>query len=72
MATSVPGSDQSAIQLEPACSLTALRSYRVELPLDLLDEDGSTLDWLIGFTLDTLDAHHLDLRIVADPGKKGV
>ncbi len=67
MATSVPGSQQSSIQIEPACPLAALRSYRVELPLDLLDEDGNTLDWLIGFTLDTLEAHHLDLRIAADP-----
>ena len=67
MATSMPGRHQSSIQREPACPLAALRSYRVELPLDLLDEDGNTLDWLIGFTLDTLDAHHLDLRIVADP-----
>ena len=66
MAMSVPDSHQSAIQLEPTCSLAALRSYRVELPLGLLDEDGSTLDWVIGFTLDTLDAYHLDLRIVAD------
>jgi len=66
MATAVPGSYQSSIQIEPACPLAALRSYRVELPLDLLDEDGDTLDWLIGFTLDTLDAHYLDLRIVAD------
>jgi hypothetical protein len=63
----MPGSRQSAIQIELACPLAALRSYRVELPLDLLDEDGDTLDWLIGFTFDALDAHHLDLRIVADP-----
>jgi hypothetical protein len=35
--------------------------------VDLLDEDGNTLDWLIGFTLDTLDARHLDLRVVAEP-----
>jgi hypothetical protein len=67
MTTSVPGSHQVSFQIEPASPLAALRSYRVELPLDLLDEDGSTLDWLIGFTLDTLNAQHLDLRIVADP-----
>ena len=66
MATSVPGSNQSSIQLEPACLLAAQRSYQVELPLDLLDEQGNTLDWVIGFALDTLDVHHLDLRIVAD------
>jgi hypothetical protein len=65
MATAVLVSRQSSIQIEPACSLAALRSYRVELPLDELDEDGNTLDWLIGFTLDTLGARHLDLRIVA-------
>jgi hypothetical protein len=63
----MPDSYQSSIQIEPASRLAALQSYRVELPLELLDEDGNTLDWLIGFTLDTLDAHHLDLRIVADP-----
>ncbi len=66
MATSIPGSNQSSIQIEPAGPLAALRSYRVELPLDLLDEQGNTLDWVIGFAFDTLDAHHLDLRIVAD------
>ncbi|MBK9711321.1 MAG: hypothetical protein IPO81_08330 [Kouleothrix sp.] len=66
MATSVPGSQQRPIQKAPAGPVPALRSYRVELPLDLLDEEGDTLDWLIGFTFDTLDARHLDLRIVAD------
>jgi hypothetical protein len=65
MATSEPGSNQSWIQAEPACP-PAARSYRVELPLDLLDEQGNTLDWVIGFAFDTLDARHLDLRIVAD------
>jgi hypothetical protein len=66
MATTVPGGCPSSIQIDLACSPAALRSYRVELPMDLLDEDGQTLDWLIGFTIDTLDAHHLDLHIVAD------
>jgi len=42
-----------------------LRSYRAELPLDLLDEEGQLLDWVIGFAFDTLEACHLDLRIVA-------
>jgi len=66
MATSVPGSHQSSIRIEPACPLAALRIYRVKLPLDLLDEEGNTLDWVIGLAFDTLDADHLDLRIVAD------
>jgi hypothetical protein len=72
MTTSVTGSDLSSIQVEPTCRLAALRSYRVELPLELLDEDGSTLDWLIGFTLDTLEAYHLDLRIVAESKSAGL
>jgi hypothetical protein len=43
----------------------ALQSYRVELTQDLLDEQGQMLDWVIGYAFDTLDAQHLDLRIVA-------
>ena len=66
MATSVPARNQSSIPIELACPLAALRSYHVELPLALLDEQGNTLEWVIGFAFDTLDAHHLDLRIVAD------
>lgn len=62
----VPASRQ--IEIQPACPAAAPGSYHVELPLDMLDEDGRTLDWLIGFTLDTLDARHLDLRIVAAAG----
>jgi hypothetical protein len=44
----------------------ALQSYRVELAQDLLDEHGQLLDWVIGYAFDTLDARHLDLRIVAE------
>ena len=40
------------------------RSCRVELPLCLLDEQDRLLDWVIGFAFDTLQAQHLDLRIV--------
>jgi hypothetical protein len=43
----------------------ALQCYRAELSLDLLDEQGSLLDWVIGYAFDTLHARHLDLRIVA-------
>jgi hypothetical protein len=43
----------------------ALHSYRVELAQDLLDEQGQLLEWVIGYAFDTLDAQHLDLRIVA-------
>jgi len=34
----------------------AVRSYAAELSLDVLDEDGSLLDWVIGFVFDTLEA----------------
>ncbi|HJZ47177.1 MAG TPA: hypothetical protein VKE41_08425 [Roseiflexaceae bacterium] len=37
--------------------------YRVEVSADLLDEQGSLIDWLIGFALDTLAAKHLDVRV---------
>jgi hypothetical protein len=66
MATSLPGSHEQAIQIEGICPLAALRSYSVELPLDALDTEGNTLDWVIGFAFETLEAQHLDLRIVAD------
>ena len=42
----------------------ALNSYRAELSLDMLDEQGSMLDWVIGYAFDTLDACRLDLRIL--------
>ncbi len=49
----------------PAPQLVPPGSYHVELPLDLLDEGGQLLDWVIGFAFDTLAARHLDLRITA-------
>jgi hypothetical protein len=59
------GTDQRALGATLTYPLAGLQSYRVELPLDLLDEQGSLLDWVIGYAFDTLDARHLDLRIVA-------
>src|SRR5213083_2650729 len=35
-------------------------------PREALDEQGSLLDSVIRFTFDTLNAQHLDLRIVAE------
>jgi hypothetical protein len=37
--------------------------YRVDVSADLLDEQGSVIDWLIGFAFDTLGASHLDVRV---------
>ena len=39
------------------------QTYYVELPAELLDDQGNLLDSLIGFTLDTLHVQHLDLRV---------
>lgn len=51
----------------PARQSAPLNSYQVDLPLDALDEQGQLLDWVIGFAFDTLDARHLDVRIVPAP-----
>ena len=61
-----PTSDQKRpLGTAPIQQLMPLQSYRVELPRDLLDEQGQLLDWVIGYAFDTLEARHLDLRIVA-------
>lgn len=38
-------------------------SYRVELPLALLDEHSSVIDRIIAFAFDTLGARHIDVRV---------
>src|SRR5262245_65469106 len=38
----------------PIQPLMPLQSYQVELPQDLLDEQGQLLDWVIGYAFDTL------------------
>jgi len=40
--------------------------YYVELPLEMLDDQGSLLDSVICYTFDTLHVQHLDLRIIPD------
>lgn len=45
-------------------SAEPLSHYRVEMPADLLDEQGAVIDWLIGFAFDTLGARVLELRVV--------
>jgi hypothetical protein len=66
MTAAVSVSDRNVLRKDPPYALTDSRNCRVELPLDLLDEQGSLLDWVIDFAFDTLDARHLDLRIVAE------
>jgi hypothetical protein len=64
MAAETAGADQRALDDITAHQSAVLQSYRVELSLDLLDEQGSLLDAVIGFAFDTPNARHLDLRIV--------
>jgi hypothetical protein len=59
------GEEKYMLDVAPIQWPGALQSYRVELPHDLLDEEGQLLEWVIGYAFDTLDAQHLDLRIVA-------
>ncbi|HET9222602.1 MAG TPA: hypothetical protein VFO07_08870 [Roseiflexaceae bacterium] len=59
------GEEKYVLDVAPIHRPGALQSYRVELPHDLLDEEGHLLEWVIGYAFDTLDAQHLDLRIVA-------
>jgi hypothetical protein len=42
------------------------RHYQAEIGGGLLDADGRLIDWLIGFTLGTLDGQHLDIRVLPD------
>jgi hypothetical protein len=51
---------------EPSSPSAALLSYRVELPHELLDADEHLLDWVLDFAFETLDARHLELRIIAE------
>jgi hypothetical protein len=37
---------------------------RAELPAALLDRDGLLIDWLVGFTLGTLDGQHAEIRVL--------
>jgi hypothetical protein len=49
----------------PVVDAAELRTYRAELPADVLDPQGELLDWVIGYSFDTLDAAQLTLRVTA-------
>ena len=66
MARHISDMDVEAFSGQPSNLPAALRSYRVDLPHDLLDEDGCLLDWVLDFAFESLGACHLDLRIVAE------
>ena len=40
-------------------------SYRVEIPAAALDEQCRQIEQVIQFALDTLGAHHLDVRVIS-------
>ena len=61
----------TARQPDGSCRVSdvaALRTYRAELPADVLDSEGEVLDWVIGYAFDTLDAAQLTLRVTAAAG----
>ena len=48
----------------------ARRSYRVEIPAAALDEQCLQIERVIQFALDTLGAHHLDVRVISVKGSE--
>ena len=52
------------ITLSQQPAATGVRSYSAELSSDLLDPQGRVLDEVIGFAFDTLQAQHVNLRVV--------
>ena len=59
----VTGKDSHILPPQRQAHTAPLRSYSVELPADLLDPYGELLDWLFGYTFDSLGVVHLTLRI---------
>jgi hypothetical protein len=51
------------VPLSRAALGVALRCCRAELSNDLLDEEGTLIDRLVGFAFDTLGARTLDVRV---------
>jgi hypothetical protein len=44
----------------------ALTSYTVAVPAELIEQQPELINQIITFALDTLDVHHLDVRICSD------
>jgi hypothetical protein len=53
--------DASVMSITPA-----LDSYTVAIPAELIEQQPELIGQIIAFALDTLDVHHLDMRICAD------
>ena len=68
MATYLPADRPSRAGQSSATSLQ--RCCRAEVSDDLLDTEGWLIDWLLGFTLDTLGEKHVEIRVLpALPGR---
>ncbi len=50
-----PVKGRRAISIDP--------TYRVEIPVEMLDEQSSVIDRIIAFAFDTLGARRVDLRV---------
>jgi hypothetical protein len=68
MSTDRPGHEQGHLCAQTIQLNLQSFHYYVELPRELLDDQGSLLDSVIAYTFDTLHMQHLDLRILPDKG----
>jgi hypothetical protein len=59
------GSNQNGLRAYTPQAGAQTKRYYVELPQELLDDQGSLLDLVISLMFDTLQVQRLDLRIVA-------
>ena len=68
MATSLPTEGREPV--ERSDTPPAQRRYRAEVSDALLDPEGHMIDWLVGFTLGTLDGQHVQIRVLpAQPSR---
>lgn len=68
MATSLPTEGLGPV--ERSHTPSAQRRYRAVVSDALLDPEGRMIDWLVGFTLGTLDGQHVEIRVLpAQPSR---
>lgn len=62
MTTYLAGEQHRAAALSKG---TTPPQVRAEVSAALLDPDGRLIDWLVGFTLGTLDGQHVEIRVLS-------
>ena len=68
MATTLP--TEGLEPVERSDTPLAQRRHRAEVSDALLDAQGHMIDWLVGFTLGTLDGQHVEIRVLpAQPNR---